>query len=45
MFSIAHVIGSLQARVQVIKVGGLMFVKLRYWGRNKLCVSWCITQK
>lgn len=32
-------------RVESFKVGGMRFVKVRYWGRNKVCVSWCVTTK
>jgi len=42
MHSISYL---LAGRFSAQKVGGLVFIKVRYWGCNKLCVSWCITQK
>ena len=35
----------LTRRVEYRKVGGMRFLKVRYWGKNKVCISWCITQK
>jgi hypothetical protein len=32
-------------RVQVRKVGGMWFVKVRYFGPHKVCVSFCLTTK
>lgn len=32
-------------RIESFKVGGMRFVKIRYWGNWKLCVSWCVTTK
>jgi hypothetical protein len=45
MHTVYHVVGMMQARVRVQKVGGLVFIKLRYCGAHSLCVSWCVTRK
>lgn len=45
MHSISWVIGQVVARIRVQKVGGLVFVKVRYHGCYSLCVSWCVTTK
>lgn len=41
-FQEAHPI---QGRLQVFRVGGMRFIKFRYWGNWKICISFCLTQK